>query len=93
MTVLNIILSALFFSTLGFAYCKGWDYVKKNMPGYLVHYYLVSATLRFLLVAAVILAYIRLSGVGINAKLLSFVLMFLGMYVAMMVITLWLKHK
>lgn len=92
MTVLTVILSALFFVALGLAYCLGWDYVRKNFPGHIVHYYLFSAVIRFLLVATVILAYIRLSGAS-RGVLVTFALMFLGMYVAMMVITLCLKHK
>lgn len=92
MNILTIVLSAAFFLAMGIAYCLGWNYVKRTMPEHLVHYYLVSAVLRFLLVAVVILAYIRLSGAP-RTEILHFVVMFLVMYVAMMVVTLSLKHK
>ncbi len=92
MTLLTVVLSAVFFLALGFAYCLGWNYVRKNFPGHLVHYYLFSAVFRFLLVASIVLAYIRLSDAS-RGELVTFAAMFLGMYVAMMVITLCLKHK
>lgn len=92
MDILTIILSLAFFLAMGVTYCLGWDYVKKTMSEHLVHYYLFSAMLRFLLVAAVLLAYIRLSGAQ-RGEMITFVIMFLGMYVAMMVVTLFLKHK
>jgi hypothetical protein len=92
MDILTIILSTAFFLAMGVTYCLGWEYVKKTMPEHLVHYYLFSAVLRFLLVAAVLLAYIRLSCAQ-RGEMITFVIMFLGMYVAMMVVTLCLKHK
>lgn len=92
MSIWTVLLSALFFIILGTAFCKGWDYVKKTMPEHLVHYYMFSAVIRFLLVAAAVLAHIRFS-TDTKGEKITFVLMFFAMYAVMMVITLRLKHK
>lgn len=92
MSALTIALTALFFIIIGTAYCIGWDYIKRTMPEHLVHYYMIAAVLRFLLVAVLILAYIRLAEAS-RTENIHFALMVLAMYVAMMVVTLSLKHK
>lgn len=92
MSIWTVLLSALFFIILGTAFCIGWDYVKKTMPEHLVHYYMFSAVIRFLLVATAVLAHIRFS-TDTKGEKVAFVLMFFAMYAAMMVITLRLKHK
>lgn len=92
MTLTTIVLTAALFIVLGTGYCLGWDYVKRTMPEHLVHYYLVAAVLRFLIVAVVVLAYIRLADVS-RTENIHFALMVAAMYVAMMVITLRLKHN
>lgn len=87
-----IVLTALFFTVVGVAYCIGWDYVKRTMPEHLVHYYLLAAVLRFLLVAIIILAFIKLAEAS-RGDNIRFSLMVIAMYVVMMVVTLSLKHK
>lgn len=92
MSILTIVLSAAFFLVLGVAYSLGWSYIKRAMPEYLVHYYLLSSAIRFILVAIIVLAYIFLSG-ATRSETIHFVIMFMVMYVVMMVVTLALRHK
>lgn len=92
MSIQLISLTALFFVVIGTAYCLGWTWMKRHSPEHLVHYYLIAAVLRFLLVAVIILAYIRLAE-ATKAENIQFALMVIVMYVIMMVITLGLKHK
>lgn len=92
MGILTIFLSLLFFVAMGFAYCVGWDYVKRELPDHLVHYYMIAAFLRFVLVALVVLAYIKLSGEPKDI-LIKFALMFMAMYVVMMIVTMKLRHQ
>lgn len=87
-----IVLTALFFIVVGVAYCIGWDYMKRTMPEHLVLYYLLAAVLRFLLVAIIILAFIKLAEAS-RGDNIRFSLMVIAMYVVMMVVTLSLKHK
>ena len=51
-------LVVLFFTLLGVAYVKGYDLVKSRSPEHLVHFYLVMATIRMLLVATVVALYV-----------------------------------
>lgn len=90
MTLTAVILSALFFLLLGTMYVKGYDIVKKHSPEHLVHFYIILATIRFILVASVVGVYAFTS--PDRTDTIHFAMMFLGMYVAMMVITLILKH-
>lgn len=90
MSPLTVFLSALFFTLLGVAYVKGYDYVKGRSPEYLPQFYLAMTAIRFLLVATVVAIYVVLSQNHQDA--ISFAAMFLGMYVVMMVTTLILKH-
>ena len=50
--------AALFFTLLGVAYVKGYDLVKSRSPEHLVHFYLVMATIRMLLVVTVVGLYV-----------------------------------
>lgn len=90
MILLTIFLSVLFFTVLGVAYVKGYDFVKSRSPEHLVHFYLVMATIRLVLVATVVAIYVFLSVSKEDS--IHFAAMFIGMYVAMMIITLILKH-
>ena len=56
--ILEVILSALFFTLLGILYVKGYDIVKRHSPDHLPHFYLIMATIRMLLVATVIGLYV-----------------------------------
>lgn len=90
MSTLTVFFSVLFFTLLGVAYVKGYDFVKSHSPNRLVHFYLIMATIRILLVAMVVLLYVILS--QNYEESVRFAAVFLGMYVVMMVITLILKH-
>lgn len=90
MSVLTVFLSALFFVVLGFAYVKGLGFVKRRSPEHMVHFYLILATIRMLLVATIVIMYLLLSDSRDDS--IRFAAMFLGMYVVMMVVTLILKH-
>ena len=74
-------LSVLFFTLLGVAYVKGYDVVKRQAPDHLVHFYLIMATIRMLLVATVVGLYVSFTE---NR--------FLIMYAITMVVTLKLRH-
>jgi len=90
MSVLAISFSALFFTLLGMTYIKGYDFVKAHSPERLPQFYLIMAAIRFLLIATVVAIYAVL--LSNHTATLHFAVMFLGMYVVMMVITLILKH-
>lgn len=90
MNLLTIFLSALFFTLLGMAYVKGYDFVKGRSPERLPQFYLILATIRILLVATVVAIYVILSSDRQDS--VHFAAMFLAMYAAMMIITLILKH-
>ena len=83
-------LAALFFTLLGVAYVKGYDLVKSRSPEHLVHFYLVMATIRMLLVATVVGLYVFF--VPTREDAIRFALIILIMYAIMMVVTLKLRH-
>ena len=83
-------LAALFFTLLGVAYVKGYDLVKSRSPEHLVHFYLVMATIRMLLVATVVGLYVFFTENREDA--IHFAALFLIMYVITMVITLLMRH-
>ena len=83
-------LAALFFTLLGVAYVKGYDLVKSRSPEHLVHFYLVMATIRILLVATVVGLYVFFAPTREDA--IRFALIILIMYAIMMVVTLKLRH-
>ena len=56
--ILEVFLSALFFTLLGVAYVKGYDVVKRHSPEHLVHFYLIMATVRMLLVGTIVALYV-----------------------------------
>lgn len=90
MSPLAIFLSVLYFTVLGMAYIKGYDFVKKHSSEHLVHFYLIMAAIRLILTASVVAIYVSLS--GNRADSIHFAAMFIGMYVVMMIVTLILKH-
>lgn len=91
MSLLTIFLSALFFTALGTAYVKGYDFVKAKSPERMPQFYLIMAAIRMILVITVVAIYVVLLSQN-RQDSISFAVMFLGMYAAMMVITLILKH-
>lgn len=90
MSTLTVFFSVLFFTLLGVAYVKGYDFVKRHSPERMVQFYLIMATIRILLVATAVAIYVILS--QSHAESVRFAAMFFGMYVVMMVTTLILKH-
>ena len=83
-------LAALFFTLLGVAYVKGYDFVKSRSPEHLVHFYLVMATIRMLLVATVVGLYVFFAPTREDA--IHFAVIILVMYAITMVVTLTLRH-
>ncbi len=90
MDTLTVFLSALFFTLLGTAYCKGYDITAKHSPERLPQFYLIMTTIRFILVITAIGVYAFLS--DDRTKTIEFAVVFFGMYLVMMVVTLKLKH-
>ena len=88
---MHIFLAALFFTLMGVAYVKGYDVVKRHSPDHLIHFYLIMATVRMLLVATMIAIYILLLAQN-REDAIRFALICIIMYVVMMVITLWMRH-
>jgi cytochrome c biogenesis factor len=88
--ILEIILSALFFTFLGILYVRGYDIVKKHSPEHLPHFYLIMATIRMLLVASVVALYVLFT--ENREDTIRFAVIYIIMYVVMMVVTLKLRH-
>lgn len=87
---MEYVLSVLFFTLLGVTYVKGYDIVKKHSPDHLVHFYLIMATIRMLLVVTVVGLYVFFTENRKDA--IHFAAIFLIMYAITMVITLKLRH-
>ena len=87
---MEYVLSILFFTLLGVAYVKGYDLVKKHSPDHLVHFYLIMATIRMLLVLTVVGLYVFFTENREDA--IRFAIIFIIMYATTMVITLTLRH-
>ena len=83
-------LSVLFFTLLGVAYVKGYDIVKRHSPDHLVHFYLIMATIRMLLVATVVGLYVFFTENREDA--IHFAIIFIIMYAVTMVVTLLMRH-
>lgn len=90
MGIWEIILSTAFFAILGTLYVVGYNFFKKRSPEHLVHFYLILAVFRIMIVATVILLYTLTA--DSRAQAVHFAMMFIAMYVVMMIITLTLKH-
>ena len=86
----EVVLSALFFTLLGVAYVKGYDAVKRHSPEHLVHFYLIMATVRMLLIATVVVLYVLFAKHREDA--VAFAAIIIIMYVVMMTVTLKLRH-
>jgi hypothetical protein len=84
------VLSVLFFTLLGVAYVKGYDIVKRHSPDHLVHFYLIMATIRMLLVATVVGLYVFFT--ENREDTIHFAAIFLIMYAITMVIILLMRH-
>ena len=75
---------------LGAAYVKGYDVVKARSPEYLPHFYLIMATIRMLLVLTVVGLYVLFTDNREDS--IRFALTCIIMYVAMMAVTLSMRH-
>ena len=82
--------AALLMTLLGLAYVKGYDFVKRRSPENLVHFYLIMATVRMLLVATVVAIYVFMAPNREDA--IRFAAIIIIMYALMMVVTLTLRH-
>ena len=87
---MEYVLSVLFFTLLGVTYVKGYDIVKRHSPDHLVHFYLIMATIRMLLVATVVGLYVFFTENREDA--IHFAAIFSIMYELTMVITLLMRH-
>ena len=83
-------LTALFFTLLGVAYVKGYDFVKKRSPEHLAHFCLIMATVRMLLIGTIVALYVLF--VGNHEEAVRFAIIILIMYAIMMVTTLTMRH-
>lgn len=90
MDILTIFFSVLFFTLLGVAYCKGYDFTAKHSHERLPQFYLIMTVIRFILVITIIGMYAVFS--EDRTKTIEFAITFFTMYVVMMVVTLKLKH-
>ena len=86
----EVILSALFFTLIGIAYVKGYDMVKSHAPEHLVHFYLIMAMVRMLLIATIVALYVLFAKNREDA--IRFAIIVLIMYAMTMVVTLKLRH-
>ena len=84
------VIACILIISLGMAYVKGYDLVKKKSPEHLPHYYLIMATTRILLVLTIIGIHLLLS--ENREESIHFAIACLVMYVVMMVVTLSLRH-
>ena len=89
--VLEILFGIFFFTLLGVAYVKGYDVVKHHSPEHLVHFYLIMATVRMLLIGTAVAIYVLLIAQN-REDAIRFALIYIIMYAIMMVITLKLRH-
>ena len=76
---------------LGVAYVKGYDFVKRHSPEHLVHFYLIMATIRMLMVATVVVLYVLFLAPD-REDAIRFAAIILIMYAIMMAVTLKLRH-
>lgn len=90
MSVTTIFLSLLFYTILGVIYCKGYDIVKQTSPERLPQFYMIMAAIRFVLIITIVGIYAFFS--ANKANTISFVTLFLILYIIMMIVTLKLKH-
>ncbi len=88
--VLAVFLSTLLITLLGVAYVKGYDYVKQRSPEHLVHFYLIMAAIRMLLIGTTAAVVIILTDDKAEAR--QFALCIIILYVLMLATTLTLRH-
>ncbi|MBR6997805.1 MAG: hypothetical protein IKI19_03265 [Prevotella sp.] len=89
--VTQLLFAVFLFTMLGMAYVKGYDVVKRHSPQHLVHFYLIMATVRMLIVATAVAIYVLLIAKS-RDDAIRFALIIIIMYVVMMAVTLKLRH-
>jgi hypothetical protein len=72
------------------SYVKGYDMVKSRSPEHLVHFYLIMATVRMLLIGTIVVLYVMFA--TNHDEAVKFALIILIMYAIMMVTTLLMRH-
>ena len=87
---IEICLLALLMTFLGVAYVKGYDMVKARSPEHLPRYYLIMTTIRMLLILTVVGLYALFT--DNREDTIHFAIACICMYVAMMVVTLSMRH-
>lgn len=81
----------MLFAALGTGWVKGYDVVKSRAPKQLVKFYLAYAAFRMITVLLVVAVYVFLISDSLQQSK-AFAVMIFTMYVAMMAVTLKLKH-
>lgn len=89
--VYEVLFGLFFFTLLGTVYVKGYDVVKAHSPEHLVHFYLILATVRMLLVGTAVAIYVLLIAQN-RDDAIRFALIIIIMYAIMMAVTLKLRH-
>lgn len=86
----EILIAAFLMTLIGMAYVKGYDFVKLRSPEHLVHFYLIMATIRILLVSTIVALYVFFA--ANREDTIRFAAIILILYAIMMVVTLKLRH-
>lgn len=86
----EILIAAFLMALIGMAYVKGYDFVKLRSPEHLVHFYLIMATIRILLVSTIVVLYAFFA--ANREDTIRFATIILILYAIMMVVTLKLRH-
>ena len=86
----EIFIAAFLMTLIGMAYVKGYDFVKLRSPEHLVHFYLIMAMIRILLVSTIVALYAFFA--ANREDTIRFAAIILILYAIMMVVTLKLRH-
>lgn len=90
MSISTIFLTTLAFALLTLAYIKGYHFVKKHAPDQMVNFHFIMVAIRFLFAVTAVGLYVTF--VDNREDTMHFAALILGLYLAMIVITLILKH-
>lgn len=90
MSISTIFLTTLAFTLLTLAYIKGYHFVKKHAPGQMVNFHFIMVAIRFLFAVTAVGLYATFA--DNREDTMHFAALILGLYLAMIVITLILKH-
>lgn len=82
---------AALFALLGCGWVKGYDIVKAKAPGQLAKFYLAYAVFRMVTILLVVAVYVFVVSDSLQQSK-AFAVMVLLMYVAMMALTLKIRH-